>query len=117
MNEITAQSVVPNDHPSLAGHFPGRPIVPGVVLLDLVLAAIRSASSQRLQLEAIVSTKFLQTVTPGARVDMRIKLAPENGSARLKARFVCSHADATVAEGSFLFAMEALSTDELDGKS
>jgi 3-hydroxyacyl-[acyl-carrier-protein] dehydratase len=106
MNEITAHSVVSFDHPSLAGHFPGRPIVPGVVLLDLVLAAIREASAQPLQLEAIVSTKFLQAVAPAARVDMRIKLTPEGDGERLKARFVCSHADATVAEGSLLLSME-----------
>ncbi|MBS1142561.1 MAG: hypothetical protein H6R13_4014, partial [Proteobacteria bacterium] len=24
----------PSDHPALTGHFPGRPIMPGVVLLD-----------------------------------------------------------------------------------
>jgi 3-hydroxyacyl-[acyl-carrier-protein] dehydratase len=116
MNEITAHSVVALDHPSLAGHFPGRPIVPGVVLLDLVLAAIRSASPQPLKLEAIVSTKFLQAVAPESRVDMQIKLAPDDGG-RLKARFVCSHAEATVAEGSLLLSTEEFSIGELSGTS
>ena len=33
---------VASDHPAFAGHFPGRPIVPGVVLLDLVQRAIEA---------------------------------------------------------------------------
>jgi len=32
--------VIYGDHPSLPGHFPGAPIVPGVVILDEVLAAL-----------------------------------------------------------------------------
>jgi len=28
------------DHPSLPGHFPDRPLVPGVVILDEVLTAL-----------------------------------------------------------------------------
>lgn len=31
---------VPADHPSLAGHFPGAPMVPGVVVLDYALAKL-----------------------------------------------------------------------------
>ena len=28
------------DHPSLPGHFPGTPLVPGVVILDEIVAAL-----------------------------------------------------------------------------
>ena len=30
------------DHPSLPGHFPGAPLVPGVVILDEVIAALEN---------------------------------------------------------------------------
>jgi 3-hydroxymyristoyl/3-hydroxydecanoyl-(acyl carrier protein) dehydratase len=33
------------DHPALAGHFPQRPIVPGVALLDEALYAIEQATA------------------------------------------------------------------------
>jgi len=37
---IEKRGTIPADHPALAGHFPGDPIVPGVVLLDEVLSAL-----------------------------------------------------------------------------
>ena len=106
MNDITTHIIVPHDHPSLAGHFPGHPIVPGVVLLDAVLDAIRAAAKNAIKLESVVSTKFLQAVAPDRRVDLTIKLAAEDGG-RWKARFVATHEGAPVLEGSFLIASSA----------
>ena len=37
---IRAPLCVAPTHPSLPGHFPGQPVVPGVVILDAVQAAI-----------------------------------------------------------------------------
>jgi 3-hydroxymyristoyl/3-hydroxydecanoyl-(acyl carrier protein) dehydratase len=37
---IEKRATIPADHPALPGHFPGNPIVPGVVLLDEVLSAL-----------------------------------------------------------------------------
>ena len=51
------------DHPSLLGHFPGAPVVPGVVILDEILAALtewREAS----RLTAIRAVKFLLPLKP-----------------------------------------------------
>lgn len=106
MNDITAHIVVPQDHPSLAGHFPGHPIVPGVVLLDAVLDTIRAHAPDRpVRLESIVSTKFLQGLEPERRLDLEIRLARERAGA-WKARFVGSHDGATVLEGSLLLVEE-----------
>ncbi len=49
-------------HPSLEGHFPGEPLLPGVVLLDEALHAIEAASGASGRWR-IASVKFLGTVS------------------------------------------------------
>jgi len=52
------------DHPSLAGHFPGNPIVPGVVLLDEVIAAFREHIGKPLIISAMPNIKFVSPLLP-----------------------------------------------------
>jgi len=63
--------VIEADHPSLPGHFPGRPLVPGVVLLDRVVAAIEAAHGPLGPLR-LPQVKFMQPLRPGeeARVEL-----------------------------------------------
>ena len=63
-------SIAP-DHPCLPGHFPGRPLVPGVVVLDRVLAAIEAAHGPLGPLR-LPQVKFVQPLLPGeaARVEL-----------------------------------------------
>jgi 3-hydroxymyristoyl/3-hydroxydecanoyl-(acyl carrier protein) dehydratase len=49
-------------HPALPGHFPGNPIVAGVVLLDRVAAALERAGDGRLA--RIGAVKFLAPLLP-----------------------------------------------------
>ena len=51
------------DHPSLPGHFPGAPLVPGVVILDEVVAAL-GEWQQNSQLSGLRSVKFLAPLKP-----------------------------------------------------
>jgi 3-hydroxymyristoyl/3-hydroxydecanoyl-(acyl carrier protein) dehydratase len=53
------------DHPAFRGHFPGRPILPAVVVLTEVLAAIEAQTGQSPQQFTIVTAKFVGAVTPG----------------------------------------------------
>ncbi len=60
----------PASHPAFAGHFPGRPIVPGVLLLDAAIHAVLQAqpagSNERGTRTCQVNTaKFLSPVLPG----------------------------------------------------
>jgi len=59
---------IPADHPAFAGHFPGMPIVPGVVLLDAALHAISSATGQATTAWQISSVKFLSPLGPDQTV-------------------------------------------------
>lgn len=55
---------IPVDHPAFAGHFPGMPITPGVVLLDQAMYAIAQELQLDLQACTINSIKFLHPVLP-----------------------------------------------------
>jgi len=82
----------PLNHPCYTGHFPGNPIVPGVVLLDLVVGALGIGAPR-----ALDSVKFHRALKPGERFTLRYQQAA-------KVTFRCFVDDQLVAEGTLSFA-------------
>ncbi len=61
---------IPADHPALPGHFPGHPIVPGVVLLDHAIDAIGAALNRPFDTFRLSNAKFLSPAAPGEALDL-----------------------------------------------
>ncbi len=86
------------DHPALPGHFPGRPVVPGVVLLGRVLDAAERWTGRAPAPLALPQVKFLRPLLPGERAEIEL----ERRGAGL--RFRVLRADALLASGELVFA-------------
>ena len=67
----TTSFSIPEDHPALPGHFPGHPVVPGVVVLDRVAAALAHWRGARLV--GLPQAKFLHPLLPGQRADLYLE--------------------------------------------
>ncbi len=91
-------------HPAFAGHFPGKPILPGVVLLDEVMRAIDGAIAAEdirdgapfIDRYTLALAKFHQPASPGAR--LRICLDPRPSGA---IAFTVTEGDRKLASGTF----------------
>jgi 3-hydroxyacyl-[acyl-carrier-protein] dehydratase len=73
----TIELAIRADHPALSGHFPGRPIVPGVVLLDEIIRAAEAkarASGHHWQVSYIPAVKFLHPLLPGQVCTVELSL-------------------------------------------
>jgi len=89
---------ISHDHPSLAGHFPGYPVVPGVVLLNEVLDTLRRGSVAPLLVTGLPIVKFSSPLRPGEVVTIRVE---EDASAR--ATFLCQVDARLIASGAIEF--------------
>jgi 3-hydroxyacyl-[acyl-carrier-protein] dehydratase len=98
MTQFAFEFSVPADHPSLAGHFPGRPIVPGVLLLDHVLRGVRDRT--HCTIAAVPRVKFVSPLLPqevahaqctheASRVSFQVS-TQRAGASALLAEGVCS---------------------------
>ncbi|MBL8429256.1 MAG: hypothetical protein JNJ95_05105 [Dechloromonas sp.] len=87
--------IVPADHPAFAGHFPGNPIVPGVVLLDrAILFTERMLDRPGLNWQ-VGNAKFFSPVLPEEALTFSLYTKP-----RGTISFTVRSAERDVASGS-----------------
>ena len=88
--------VVATDHPALAGHFPGNPIVPGALIVEEVLRAVEEYRG-RIRLKRVVSLKFTSPLRPGEVFSVTLN---ETDDSHID--FECSSEGRTLASGRLM---------------
>ena len=71
-NEIRASVMVDGSWPCFSGHFPGDPILPGIVQLDMVAECISAARGEQATVTGLGRVKFRKIVRPGELLDIHI---------------------------------------------
>jgi 3-hydroxyacyl-[acyl-carrier-protein] dehydratase len=109
---VAAKTCFSKDDPMFAGHFPGNPIVPGVILTEALAQAAGIAAASRFPetkrpiflLSAIRTMKFLQAVRPGEEIDL---YAEKIGATEVLSQFKVEARvnEAVVAEGQLVLSI------------
>ena len=93
------ETAIPAEHPSLPGHFPGQPLVPGVVILDQVCQALADFLPG-CALAGLASTKFVAPLLPGESFQIQLTLRADQCSVE----FACRRGEQRLAQGRLLLA-------------
>ena len=85
--ELRARVSVRSAHPVLAGHFPGAPLVPGVLLLQAVCLACERACDLPLAIEAAPDVRFFKPVLPDTSVQLSARVQGQAPSLEVDGEF------------------------------
>ena len=84
--EIEAVFSFPPELAIFSGHFPGRPIVPGILEIEMVRAAMEKFTGSALRIVSVEKAKFLREVKPGDRILLSLSFTLPGGRFSVKAR-------------------------------
>ena len=77
----------PATDPTFAGHFPTRPLLPGIFQLEIARFAAEQTLQQPLRVREIPKAKFLRPIIPDETMRVELKLAKKADMLQVRASF------------------------------
>jgi UDP-3-O-[3-hydroxymyristoyl] N-acetylglucosamine deacetylase/3-hydroxyacyl-[acyl-carrier-protein] dehydratase len=109
-NKITGVKSVSINEPFFQGHFPGHPVMPGVMLVEamaqvasVLLFKLANTSSRIGYFMSADGVKFRKPVFPGDTIFIHAELTKARGNRLAKAKCHCVVNDVVVSEGELMF--------------
>lgn len=66
------------DFVGFKGHFPGKPVLPGICKIQAIMCMLESAASKTPRLKEIISAKFFAPVTCDEEIIFTVRQSPAN---------------------------------------
>lgn len=87
---LSAKLCVPPEHALLAGHFPGAPVVPGVLLLAAVGVAWERVTGRGHRLTRIDDVRWSSPLAPGVPAELRAMAVVQGGDVRITGEWLAT---------------------------
>ncbi len=71
-NQVNATIRLNANHGVYRGHFPGQPVVPGVIQLQIIKEMMEKGLEKTLLLEKVISAKYYSMIIPGETPELEI---------------------------------------------
>lgn len=99
-----AEVSLDDTHPLFEGHFPQRPVLPGVCQMHLVKALVERHTGRKLDCRTVREMKFLSPVTPPRDLRLRIvaRLTTDNDSVAVQAIISAGEVQKTKIKATFV---------------
>ncbi|HET8809823.1 MAG TPA: 3-hydroxyacyl-ACP dehydratase [Flavobacteriaceae bacterium] len=72
-NQVFTLIKINSEHPLFAGHFPGNPVTPGVLMIQIFKEQAERFSGKNLQLARASNIKFLTVIEPETEAKVRLE--------------------------------------------
>ncbi len=110
-DELVALKNVTINEPYFQGHYPGRPVMPGVLQVEAMAQAAGVLLLRKLPVEqnkiaffmSVDKVKFRQAVEPGDSIEIRVKLTKIRGNKIATATGVCTVGGKVVSSAELMF--------------